>query len=248
MSALRFWRLCGSTVARLSYAFANFRRYKRTAGSVLWLDTDTKIRELSGGTRSLDDFCKKFHGAPNSPPMVKTYGFDDAVATLNDVAPFDWRNFLLTRLNSTDFHAPLGGIERGGWKQAYQTAPSGFLKDLEQVRHATEMGYSIGLRLNEDSSIADVIEGKPAARAGIGPGMRILAVNGKAYSAAVLRDFVRATTDPRQRRIELLIDNEGHVASYQISYGEGEKYPVLERDGSKPDTLARIIAPLTWSR
>jgi predicted metalloprotease with PDZ domain len=217
-------------------------------GWLIWLDTDTKIRELSGGTRSLDDFCKKFHGSPSTAPTVKTYEFEDVVATLNDVAPFDWHNFLLARLNSTDFHAPLGGIERAGWKLAYETTPSGFLKDLEQVRHATEMGYSIGLRLNEDGSIADVIEGMAAAKAGIGPGMKILAVNGKAYSAAVLRDSVRATTDPRQRRIELLIDNEGHVASYQVAYGEGEKYPVLERDGSKPDTLTKIIAPLTWSR
>jgi hypothetical protein len=50
---------------------------------------------------------------------------------------------LLARLNSTDFHAPLGGIERGGWKLAYETTPGGFLKDLEQVRRGTEMGYSI---------------------------------------------------------------------------------------------------------
>jgi predicted metalloprotease with PDZ domain len=217
-------------------------------GWLIWLDTDTKIRELSGGARSLDDFCKRFHGAPSTAPTVKTYGFDDVVATLNEVAPFDWRNFLLARLNSTDFHAPLGGIERGGWKLAYQTTPSGFLKDLEQVRRGTEMGYSIGLRLNADGSIADVIEGMAAARAGIGPGMKILAVNGKAYSPEVLRESVRATTDPRHGRIELLIDNEGHVATYQVAYGEGEKYPVLERDGSKPDTLGKIIAPLTWSR
>jgi predicted metalloprotease with PDZ domain len=217
-------------------------------GWLIWLDTDTKIRELSGGQRSLDDFCKRFHGAPSTAPVVKTYGFDDVVTTLNDVAPFDWRNFLLARLNSTDVHAPLGGIERGGWKLAYETTPSGFLKDLEQVRRGAEMGYSIGLRLNADGSIADVIEGMPAARAGIGPGMKILAVNGKTYSPEVLRDSVRATTDPRQRRIELLIDNEGHVATFQVTYVEGEKYPVLERDGSKPDTLGRIIAPLTWSR
>jgi predicted metalloprotease with PDZ domain len=217
-------------------------------GWLIWLDTDTKIRELSGGQRSLDDFCKRFHGAPSTPPTVKTYGFDDVVATLNDVAPFDWRNFLQARLNSTDFHAPLGGIERGGWKLAYETTPSGFLKDLEQVRRVTEMGYSIGLRLNADGSIADVIEGMAAARAGIGPGMKILAVNGKAYSPEVLRDSVKATTDPRQRRIELMIDNEGHVATFPVTYGEGEKYPVLARDGSKPDTLSKIIAPLTWSR
>jgi predicted metalloprotease with PDZ domain len=216
-------------------------------GWLIWLDADTKIRELTGGQRSLDDFCKRFHGAPSSPPIVKTYGFDDVVSTLNDVAPFDWRNFLLTRLNSTDFHAPLGGIERGGWKLAYDTTPSGFLKDLEQVRRATEMGYSIGLRLNEDGSIADVIEGMAAAKAGICPGMKILAVNGKAYSPEVLRDVVRATTNPKQRRIDLLIDNEGHVATFQLTYGEGEKYPVLERDQSKPDTLSKIISPLTWS-
>jgi predicted metalloprotease with PDZ domain len=217
-------------------------------GWLIWLDTDTKIRELTGGTRSLDDFCKRFHGAPSTAPMVKTYGFDEVVATLNDVAPFDWRNFLLTRLNSTDFHAPLGGIERGGWKLAYDATPSGFLKDLEQVRRGTEMGYSIGLRLNEDGSIADVIEGMAAAKAGVGPGMKILAVNGKAYTPEVLRDSVRATTDPKQRRIDLLIDNEGHVTTYQLTYGEGEKYPALERDQSKPDTLSKIIAPLTWTR
>jgi predicted metalloprotease with PDZ domain len=252
----RMWRpLIDTTIAAqiLYEAPGEWNSLRRSVdfydeGWLIWLDTDTKIRELSGGTRSLDDFCKKFHGSPSTAPTVKTYEFADIVATLNDVAPFDWRNFLLTRLNSTDFHAPLGGIERAGWKLAYETTPSGFLKDLEKVRHATEMGYSIGLRLNDDGSIADVIEGMPAAKAGIGPGMKILAVNGKAYSAEVLRDSVRATTDPRQRRIELLIDNEGHVASYQIAYGEGEKYPVLDRDGSKPDTLAKIIAPLTWSR
>jgi len=78
--------------------------------------------------------------------------------------------------------------------------------------------------------------------------MKILAVNGKTYSAEILRDAVRATTNPRQRRIELLIDNEGHVATFPVTYGEGEKYPVLERDASKPDMLSKIITPLTWSR
>src|SRR4029077_10593697 len=132
-------------------------------GWLIWLDTDTKIRELSGGTRSLDDFCKRFHGAPSTAPTVKTYGFDDVVATLNEVAPFDWRNFLLARLNSTDFHAPLRGIEKGGWKLAYQATPNGVLKDQEQARRGIEMDYSIGLRLNEDGLVVDVIEGMAAA-------------------------------------------------------------------------------------
>ena len=215
-------------------------------GWLIWLDTDTRIRELTGGRRSLDDFCKRFHGAPSTPPMVKTYIFDDVVTTLNDVAPYDWRNFLLMRLNSTDFHAPLGGIERGGWKVAYQETPNGFLRDAEQLRNFTEEAYSIGLRINGDGTIADVIEGMAAAKAGIGPGMKLVAVNGKAYSSAVLRDDVRATRTGG--RLELLIDNEGQLGTHKLDYRDGEKYPVLERDPTKPDVLSKIIAPLTWSR
>jgi predicted metalloprotease with PDZ domain len=217
-------------------------------GWLIWLDVDTKIRELTNGAKSLDDFCKRFHGAPSTGPMVKPYTFDDVVATLNDVAPFDWRNFLQARLNSTDFHAPLGGIERSGWKLSYQATPSAYLNDLESVRHGIDLGYSIGLRLHGDALIGDVIEGSPAAKAGIGPGMKIVAVNGKAYSAETLRAAVKATTDPKQRRIDLLIDNEGHIENHQLTYGEGERYPVLERDTNKPDTLSKIIAPLSWSR
>jgi predicted metalloprotease with PDZ domain len=217
-------------------------------GWLVWLDADTKIRELTNGAKSLDDFCKRFHGAPSSAPMVKTYSFDAVVATLNEVAPFDWRNFLLTRLNSTDFHAPLGGIERSGWKLAYQATPNGYLRDLEQVRQETELAYSIGLRLSSDGRIGDVIEGSPASKAGIGPGMKVVAVNGKAYTAEILRDAIKGTTDPKQRRIDLLIDNEGHIENHPLTYAEGEKYPLLERDASKADMLSKIIAPLTWSR
>jgi predicted metalloprotease with PDZ domain len=217
-------------------------------GWLVWLDADTKIRELTNGAKSLDDFCKRFHGAPSSAPMVKTYSFDAVVATLNEVAPFDWRNFLLTRLNSTDFHAPLGGIERSGWKLAYQATPNGYLRDLEQVRQETELAYSIGLRLSSDGRIGDVIEGSPASKAGIGPGMKVVAVNGKAYTAEILRDAIKGTTDPKQRRIDLLVDNEGHIENHPLTYAEGEKYPLLERDASKADMLSKIIAPLTWSR
>ena len=70
---------------------------------------------------------------------------------------------------------------------------------MEQVRRGIEMGYSLGLRLNEDGSIADVIEGMATSRAGIGPGMKVLAVNGKAYSAEVLRDSA-SVAERRYRR------------------------------------------------
>src|SRR5579864_564232 len=42
-------------------------------GTLDWLWADVIIRQQSKGSKTLDDFCKLFHGAPSSPPMVKTY-------------------------------------------------------------------------------------------------------------------------------------------------------------------------------
>ncbi|MBZ5651168.1 MAG: M61 family peptidase, partial [Acidobacteriia bacterium] len=51
-----------------------------------WLWADTIIRQQTHGQKSLDDFCRIFHGPPSGPPQVKTYTFGDIVKTLNQVA------------------------------------------------------------------------------------------------------------------------------------------------------------------
>jgi C-terminal processing protease CtpA/Prc len=100
--------------------------------------------------------------------------------------------------------------------------------------------YSIGLRLRDDGGIIDTIEGMVAAKAGIGPGMRVIAVNGRRFSAEVLHDAIKAAkgaTDP----IELLVENTGYYKTFKLDYHEGEKYPRLVRDESKPDLMSDIL-------
>lgn len=213
-------------------------------GWLIWTDVDTLIREQTKGQRSLDDFVRRFHGGQTSAPMVKPYTFDDVVATLNEVAPYDWRGFLNQRLNTTEFHAPLGGIERGGWRLTYDAARSQRVQDAEEGRESIEMGYSIGLRLNAAGLISDVLAGTPAAEAKLGPGMTIVAVDGKAFSPEVLREAVSAAKT-RKSPINLLVNNEGTMQTFAIDYHGGEQYPHLTRDASKPDLLGQIIAPLT---
>ena len=58
-----------------------------------WLEADTLIRKLSGGRRSLDDFCRDFHGGPGTAPEVRPYDFTALVTALNDIQPYDWRKF-----------------------------------------------------------------------------------------------------------------------------------------------------------
>jgi len=87
-------------------------------GVLLWLDVDTKLRELTGNRRSLDDFARAFFGTTDKSYAVITYTFDDVVATLNSVSPSDWKAFLRDRLDGHGPSAPLDGLTRSGWRLA----------------------------------------------------------------------------------------------------------------------------------
>ncbi len=213
-------------------------------GELIWLDADTLIRQLTNGRRSLDDFCKRFHGGQTGAPEVRPYTFDDVVNTLNEVAPYDWRKFLNDRLWSLDARAPLGGVERGGWRVTYDDSRSQHVEDLEDGRERVEMAYSLGMRLNTAGLIGDVVEGAPASAAGLSPGMTVVAVDGKAYTPSVLRDAVTAA-GTRKTPIQLLVNNEGALQTFSLDYHGGPVYPHLTRDNSKPDLLTQIITPLT---
>ncbi len=86
---------------------------------LIWLDVDTTIRKLTQDRRSMNDFCHLSYAGSEDQPIIKTYTFDDVVATLNQVTPYNWRSFLRQRLDSAEAHAPLDGISRGGWQLIY---------------------------------------------------------------------------------------------------------------------------------
>ena len=205
-----------------------------------WLWVDVIIRQQTKGAKSIDDFCHLFHGAPSTGPMVKTYTFDDVVNTLNQVVAYDWRGFWTERLTNHGPGAPLTGIENSGWKVVYDETPSEMEAASMYSTHSLNAAYSLGLELHEDGLIPDTIEGMPAAKAGIGPGMRLIAVNGRQFSPEVLRDALKSAktgTAP----IELLVENTDYYKTYKLDYHAGEKYPHLVRDASKPDLLSDIL-------
>ena len=208
--------------------------------TVNWLWADVIIREQSKGKKTLDDFCQLFHGAPSTGPMVKTYTFDDVVSALNQVVPYDWRGFWTERLTSHGPGAPLGGLEDSGWKLVYDEYPSEMESYPRGVYRVVPAEFELGLELADDGEITDAIEGEPAAKAGIGPGMRIVAVNGRRYFPEALRDAIRASKSSAAP-IELLVENADYYQTYKIDYHGGEKYPHLVRDLSKPDLLSEIL-------
>jgi predicted metalloprotease with PDZ domain len=204
-----------------------------------WLWVDVIIRQQSKGAKTLGDFCKLFHGAPSTGPAVKTYTFDDVVNSLNQVAPYDWRAFWTERLTNHGPGAPLGGIDGSGWKLVYDDTPSDMMTGMAGMYHFVPAAFAVGLVLNDDGAISDTTEGMPAAKAGIGPGMKLVAVNGRRFSPEILRDAVKATKN--NTPLELLVENTDYYKTYKIDYHGGEKYPHLVRDESKPDLLSEIL-------
>ena len=207
-----------------------------------WLWADTIIRQQTHGQKSLDDFCRIFHGAPSGPPLVKTYTFDDIVNTLNQVAPYDWRGFWTERLTNHGPGAPLGGIEGSGWKLVYDDTRSPLVQAREGDGGSINAAYSIGLWLRNDGVVADTVEGMPAAQAGIGPGMKVVAVNGRKFTKDVLGDALQAGKNSNTA-LELLVENTDYYKTYKLDYHGGEKFPHLVRDETKPDVLSEIIKP-----
>jgi predicted metalloprotease with PDZ domain len=210
-----------------------------SGGQMIWLDVDAKLRELSHDKHSIDDFAKAFFGMDNGSFVTNTYTFDDVVKTLNDIQPFDWAGYLRGRL---DGHGPLiGGIEAHGWKLVYNDQPSAAVKAAEMRRHAADFTYSLGVSVGKDGEIGDVLWDGPAFKAGISPGMTVVAVNGHDFNSDALKDAVTAAAADKNQPVELLVKNFDEYKTVRIDYHDGLKYPHLVRDTSQPDTLSTLL-------
>src|SRR5208282_6504515 len=99
-----------------------------------------------------------------------------------------------------------GGIEDSGWKLVYDENPSDLDRAGDRDGKNVDAHYSVGLLAASDGVIRDTVEDMLAAKAGIGPGMKIVAVNGRKFSGDAWHDAIRAAkTSPSP--IELIVEN-----------------------------------------
>jgi predicted metalloprotease with PDZ domain len=213
-------------------------------GTLIWLEADTIIRRESNGKKSLDDFCRKFYGGENSVPKVVPYTFADVVAALNEVTRFDWSSFFAERLTTHGPGAPLGGLVNSGWKLVFTETMNEHQRSEEIVSQEVDVQYSLGFDVHasgveESDRILDVIPGSPADKAGLAPGMHLLAVNGRRWTPELLRDAIKRAKSNKEA-IELLAENNDYFQTYRVEYHGGEKYPHLEAISGKSDVLSEI--------
>jgi len=212
-----------------------------SAGALVWLAVDTKLRELSQEKKSLDDFAHTFFGVDNGDWKVKTYTFDDVAATLNAIAPNDWAKFLRERVDANA--PPLDGLAAAGWKLVYTDKPSDYQKNAEGNAKTNNFAASIGLMVASDGGrISDVRWSGPAFKAGIAPGGTLIAINGREYRPERLADTIKEAKSSNAP-IELLVKSGDLYRTFKIDYHDGAKYPHLERIPGTVDRLGAILAP-----
>jgi predicted metalloprotease with PDZ domain len=247
----RTWRPLQDTATSVQILFAappQWTNWRRSAdyypeGYLIWLEVDATIRRQTQGRKSLNDFCHEFFGGTSGPPTVVSYQFDDVVAALNRVAPYDWARLLRERLDAKSARAPLGGIENGGWKLVYTDQKNSTMEAEEKAGEALDLSFSLGVIVTKDGDLRDVIPGSPAYAAGLGPGMKVIAVNGRRWSKDVMRAALREAMH-NQTPIAVLAENADYFKTYQVDYHGGERYPHLVRAEGQSDVLGDIITPL----
>ncbi|HEY9110911.1 MAG TPA: peptidase M61, partial [Rhodanobacteraceae bacterium] len=82
----------------------------------------------------------------------------------------------------------------------------------------------------------------PAYKAGLSPGMTIVAVNGTEFSADGMKQAIKDAKGSDQP-IKLLVKNFNEYKTLDIDYHDGLKYPDIERITGTPDYLSQLYAP-----
>ncbi len=205
----------------------------------IWLEADSIIRRVTNGKRSMDDFCRAFFVYNGRQGEIAPYTFDEVVATLNAVAPYDWKAFLRARLDMTGpDRNPLDGLAASGWDLVYGDVPNRVQVARDKVRQTVEERFSLGLLLADDGVAVDVVRDSPAWKAGLGPYMKVLAINGQAWSPQNLRQAIGAGKSSVRLTVQ---DGSG---TWQAQVKVQKSYPKLKRNGNM-DTLSEMLNPIS---
>ncbi len=248
----RAWRPLDDTAAAANVLFdapRSWRSWRRAVdfydeGTLLWLEVDVLIRTLTKGAKSLNDFCQLFHGGGEGKPTVKPYTLDDVITALNTIVTFDWKSHFNRRVQAIAEAPPLDGITSSGWKLTFSEKPSDLFTAVEGSSKGVDLSDSIGLVLAADGLVADALPDSPAAKVGLAPGMKLVAVNGRRYTSDGLKAAVAGTKTGG--KLELLAESGDFFKTHALEYSGGARYPRLSpssSDDKKGGMLSEILKP-----
>ena len=211
---------------------------------LIWLEADTRIREMSDNKKSLDDFAKLFYGMDNGSYVTVGYSLEDIIKALNTVQPYDWAGFFRERVYEVNPKVPENGFTQGGYRLVYNDQEPEWEKGVEKddPTRSTSFATSLGFSVKPDGGLNQVWWDSLAFKAGITPDMQLQAVNDQKFTIKDLQDTILAAEQSKSP-IKLLLKRGGEFVTVSLDYHGGMRYPHLERVEGTPDRLDEVLAP-----
>jgi predicted metalloprotease with PDZ domain len=246
----RDWRHLGDTTndpvitPRRPKGWVSYQRSEDyyNEGLLIWLEADAVLRAQTGGAKGMDDFARAFFSGQDGDFRARGFTFDEVVATLNAVAPYDWAGFLGKRTTEKTASAPLGGIMLGGYRLVYTEEPTPFFRDKEKRAAELDLSFSIGLAIGKGGKVNGVIWDSPAFNAGLTSAAEIVAVNGRIYSDEAMLEAISAAKGGSEP-IRLIVRSGSRVREVPIAWNGGPRYPRLEKIGPGESSLDVLLRP-----
>ncbi len=189
-----------------------------------------------------------FFGPPDGVVTVKPYTYEDLVAALNQVVPYDWNSLLQSNLLATRPTPVSPGLEAAGWTVVYTDEPNQAVVDAESTSQQADLSTSIGLVIEQDGTIVDVAPDSAAGRAGLAPASKLMGVNHRVYSADLLRQAI-VNAETTSQAIELLTLTDGLLCRVFGGLSPGPAlappYPNRRKTGPADDDSAAAKKPIS---
>lgn len=211
-----------------------------TEADLMWIEADGLIRELSGERRSLDDFARTFFAGGGESASL--YDFDDVIAWLNKVQPYDWASFLNAHLRSTAPAAPAEWLRRSGYRLVFTDTPTEAYAAHHKRTNRLDLRNMLGLvlRAGPSGEVKEVIWNSPAFEAGLVAGAAILSVNSSKYDPELLLAAIQKNRGGGSP-IKLVVNNRNRERTVTLDYRDGLRFPRLERVSGIPDRLGELL-------
>ena len=245
----RQWRTLADTAATShilrdrSPSWSGLRRSQDyyMEGMLLWLEIDARIRQASGGSQSLDDFCASFLGSTSNDHHPKPFSRKQIVKALNKIVAYDWDGLIRRRVEAIQNDYDPAVAELLGY--SFELTASEPEIPANTFRHSKGVDAldSLGILLAQDGTVKNVLLGSTADQVGLGPGMTVVGINGRKWSGGRFAEAIRLGQD--KRPIELIVANRDELRTIQLHYHDGPRYWNLTRNEEKSDLLKPILAP-----
>lgn len=208
-------------------------------GMLFWLEVDARIRTITEGKSTLDDFCRKFFKADDPLVTPKGYVREEVVSILSDLAEFDWDGLVLRRIETVQerFQPSVAGLL--GYRFDFVDKKPVVPGNTFRYRGGGDYLDSIGLVVTNAGVISRVKLGGPADKVGLVPGEKIVSLGSHLWSEKAMDEAIANSVD-RAEVIFTVTDGEA-VREVCLDYADGAKYFSLTREEENTSLLDDIL-------